>query len=88
MNLIHDIPPKTKNGNYHMIVENPCGVSEKYEVNKEFGIIGLDRHLEAPMPFPFEYGFIPGTWNKADGDPVDVMALLPNPTFVSCLLTI
>lgn len=71
-----------------MIVENPKGVSSKYEVDEEFGVIGLDRVFPVPMSFPFEYGFIPGTWNEADDDPVDAMVLKDDSTFVGCLLYI
>jgi inorganic pyrophosphatase len=88
MNLLHDIKPKAENGDYNMIVENPSGVSTKYEVNKEYGIIGLDRFLHIPMAFPFEYGFVPCTWNESDDDPVDIMALMSGSTFVGCLLEV
>lgn len=86
MNLIHDISPKTKDGHYNMIVENPRGVSCKFEIDKEYGIIGLDRLLKVPMGFPFEYGFIPGSWSESDDDPVDIMALIGGGTFVGCLM--
>lgn len=69
-----------------MVVENPQGVSGKYEVDTKLGIIGLDRVLAAPMPFPFEYGFIPGTWSTSDNDPLDIMVLLPIATFPGCVL--
>jgi inorganic pyrophosphatase len=88
MNLLHGIKPRSKNGDYNMIVENPSGVSTKYEVNKEYGIIGLDRFLHIPMAFPFEYGFIPQSWNKSDDDPIDIMALMSGSTFVGCLLQV
>ncbi len=86
MNLLHDIKPHAEDSDYNMIVENPSGVSTKYEVDKEYGIIGLDRFLHIPMAFPFEYGFVPQSWNKSDDDPVDIMALMSGSTFVGCLL--
>jgi inorganic pyrophosphatase len=88
MNLLHDIEVSDREGIYNMIVENPSGVSTKYEVNKKYGVIGLDRFLHIPMAFPFEYGFMPHTWNKSDDDPVDVMVLLSGSTFVGCLLEV
>ena len=88
MNLIHDIPPKKEGSVYRMVVENPRGFAGKYEVHKELGIISLDRMLAAPMPFPFEYGFIPGTWSGEDDDPLDIMCILPVPTFPGCLLEV
>ncbi len=75
-------------GNYWMVVENYKGGENKYEVNKEYGVIGLDRVLHAPMPFSFEYGFIPGTWNEEDDDPVDIIALMNTSTFPGCLLNV
>ncbi|MBN2100895.1 inorganic diphosphatase [Candidatus Dojkabacteria bacterium] len=88
MHLIRDINPVAGDGTYRMIVETPKGVSNKYEVDEEYGIIGMDRTLDTPMPFPFEYGFIPGTWSDPDDDPVDVMALMTGATFPGCLLYI
>lgn len=88
VNLIHGIQPVVKIGVYRMVVENPRGVSGKYEINKEYGIIGMDRVLTAPMPFPFEYGIVPRTWSKYDNDPLDIMAILPISTFPGCLLDV
>ena len=88
VNLIHDIAPSEGGGIYRMVVENPRGAEGKYELNKELGIVELDRILAAPMPFPFEYGFIPGTWSCFDDDPLDIMAIMPIATFPGCLLDV
>lgn len=86
MHLVHDIPPRDKKGVFRTVVECPAGTSGKFEINKEFGIIGLDRYLAVPMAFPFDYGFIPGTWSPGDDDPVDIMVMNSVSTFPSCLL--
>lgn len=86
MHLIHDIPPKSEDGIFRMVVESPKGSIGKFEVDKEFGVVGLDRSLKVPMPFPFEYGLIPGTWSEGDDDPVDIMVIHTESTFPGCLL--
>jgi inorganic pyrophosphatase len=88
VNLIHGIEPVVKDGVYRMVVENPRGVSGKYEIHKEYGIVGMDRVLAAPMPFPFEYGIVPRTWSEHDDDPLDIMVVLPISTFPGCLLEV
>lgn len=60
--------------NFWVMVEIPQGSSVKYELNKEFGTIMVDRFLHTAMQYPFNYGFIPSTHAK-DGDPVDVLLL-------------
>ncbi len=58
----------------NVIIEIPMGSSVKYEVDKETGLIFVDRILFTAMYYPFNYGFIPGTLEE-DGDPVDVLVL-------------
>ena len=89
-NLIYDIPAvhDVKKGLYHMVVENPTGVMGKFEIDKTHFVIRLDRVSSAPIPFPFEYGFIPQTWNQEDDDPMDAMCWLSVPTFPGCLLNV
>ena len=58
----------------NVIIEIPMGSSVKYEVDKETGLVFVDRILYTAMVYPFNYGFIPGTLEE-DGDPVDVLIL-------------
>ncbi len=58
----------------NVFIEIPEGSSVKYELNKDSGLIFVDRFLYTEMEFPFNYGFIPATLS-GDGDPVDVMVL-------------
>lgn len=58
----------------NVLVEIPRGSSIKYELDKEAGVIMVDRLLHTAMYFPFNYGFIPNTLAD-DGDPADVVVL-------------
>lgn len=66
-------------------IENPKGTSNKYELNKETGKIMLDRALYSSVFWPFEYGFIEGTLSE-DGDPLDAVVLVNEPTFPGCVI--
>ncbi len=69
------------------IVEIPKGSRNKYEINKETGEIHLDRVLFSSVHYPTDYGFIPGTIS-ADGDPLDVLIIVEEPTFPGCRVKI
>lgn len=62
----------------NVFVEIPQGVSVKYELDKESGLIFVDRFLYTAMQYPFNYGFVPGTLAD-DGDPVDILVLSSKP---------
>lgn len=62
----------------NVFIEIPQGVSVKYELDKESGLIFVDRFLYTDMNYPFNYGFIPGTLAE-DGDAVDVLVLSSKP---------
>jgi inorganic pyrophosphatase len=65
-------------GVVNVFIEIPSGSSVKYELDKESGVIFVDRFLYTEMEFPFNYGFVPGTLS-GDGDPVDVLVLSSKP---------
>lgn len=67
------------------VIEIPKGSSNKYEVDKETGLVRLDRVLYSPLFYPCDYGYIPGTL-YSDGDPIDVLVLLSHPTFPGCIV--
>lgn len=73
-------PGKNPPEDIYVVVEIPKGSNVKYEMDKESGMIFVDRVLFTSMVFPFNYGFIPGTLEE-DGDPVDVV-LLSHDSFV------
>jgi inorganic pyrophosphatase len=70
-----------------MIVEIPKNSPNKYEYDGQLGVFRLDRALYSPMHYPGDYGFIPGTLAD-DGDPMDVLALVQEPSFPGCLIEV
>jgi inorganic pyrophosphatase len=66
-----------------VIVEIPRGAHNKYEMDHETGAIWLDRTLFTATQYPADYGFVPHTLGE-DGDPLDVLVLLDEPTFPGC----
>ena len=86
MNLWHDVSagddvPNTIN----VIVEIPKGSKNKYEIDKESGLIKLDRAMKSAQDYPFDYGFVPRSlW--ADGDALDVVLLTTYPLAVGILV--
>lgn len=80
-----DITPGNVPDHLHVIVEVPKGSQNKYEFDKKLEIIRLDRVLFSPLHYPGDYGFVPQTlWE--DGDPLDALVLLSNPTYPGTLL--
>ena len=70
---------------FDVTVEIPKGQRNKYEVDHATGRIRLDRTLFTSTQYPADYGFIEGTLGE-DGDPLDVLVLLEEPTFPGCLV--
>jgi inorganic pyrophosphatase len=66
-----------------VMVEIPRGSRNKYEYDHERGVMRLDRRLFSATVYPADYGFIPDTL-ALDGDPVDALVLLEDPTFPGC----
>ena len=69
-----------------VIIEIPKGQRNKYEMDHESGRIKLDRMLFTSTRYPSDYGFIEDTLAD-DGDPLDALVLLDEPTFPGCLIT-
>ena len=69
----------------NVFVEIPQGVSVKYELDKESGLIFVDRFLYTEMNYPFNYGFVPGTLAQ-DGDPVDILVLSSKPVVAGTVI--
>ncbi len=68
-----------------VIVEVPKGSKNKYEYDRERGRIKLDRVLFSAVHYPADYGYVEGTLAE-DGDEVDILVLLDEPTFSGCLI--
>jgi inorganic pyrophosphatase len=63
-----------------VIIEIPKGSKNKYELDKETGLLRLDRVLYSAVHYPADYGFIPRTYCD-DGDPLDALVLSQEPVF-------
>lgn len=88
MNIWHDISPKRITpDDFMVVIEIEKGSKCKYELDKETGVLMLDRILYTATHYPANYGFIPRTFAD-DGDPLDVLVLCSqelNPmTIVRC----
>lgn len=70
----------------NVVVEIPKGTRNKIEFDPAQGVFRLDRVLYSPMLYPGDYGFIPGTLSP-DGDALDVLVFVTDPTFTGCVLT-
>lgn len=85
MNLWHDISRGESADSFNCIVEIPRNSLNKYEIDKETGMIALDRVNHTGQTYPFDYGFVPQTlWE--DGDALDVIILTTEPLFPGCLI--
>ena len=70
---------------FDVTIEIPAGSRNKYEVDHISGRIRLDRMLFTSTRYPHDYGFIDGTLGQ-DGDPLDALVILDEPTFPGCLI--
>ena len=70
---------------FDVVVEIPKGHRNKYEMAHKIGRIRLDRMLFTATSYPADYGFIEGTL-APDGDPLDAVVLVDEPTFPGCLI--
>ena len=86
MNLLHDISSGNDVPNeINVIVEINKGSKNKYELDKETGLIKLDRVMHTSQDYPFDYGYVPQThWH--DGDPLDVLLLTTYPLMPGILV--
>jgi inorganic pyrophosphatase len=72
---------------FSCLVEIPKGSRNKYEYDHKEHAIKLDRFLFSSMVYPTDYGFIPETLGL-DGDPLDAMVCVSEPTFPGCLIDV
>lgn len=79
MNPWHDVTPGIElPSEFVSVIEIPMGSSVKYEMDKETGLLKLDRILYSAVYYPANYGFIPQTLAE-DDDPLDVLVLCQEP---------
>ena len=70
-----------------VVIEIPKGQRNKYEMDHKTGRIRLDRMLFTSTVYPLDYGYIDNTLAE-DGDPLDALVWLDDPTFPGCLVTV
>lgn len=88
MNLWHEVPLGDKAPEeFNVVIENPKGNKNKYEIDKETGLIKLDRAMKTAQDYPFDYGFAPQTYWE-DGDALDVVVLATYPIHPGILLVV
>jgi len=77
-------PPEDVN----VIIEVPLGGQPiKYELDKEAGVLIVDRFLYTPMSYPGNYGFVPHTLSE-DGDPIDVLVVNTRELVPGCVINV
>lgn len=85
MNLLHDIPLGDPSKLVNVVIEIPIGSQIKFEYDKDLQIIKADRFLYTAFSYPFNYGFLPGTWSE-DEDPMDIVVLSSQPVATGTLI--
>jgi len=86
MNIWHDISPeRIKADDFIAYIEITKGQKQKYELDKETGMLRLDRILYTSTHYPANYGLIPRTLSE-DNDPLDVLVLCSEPLLNSALV--
>lgn len=82
----HDIPCEEPiEEGFPAFIEIPKGSKVKYELDKETGLLRVDRVLFSAVHYPANYGFIPRTYCD-DGDPLDVLVLCQEPVEPMCIM--
>jgi inorganic pyrophosphatase len=82
----HEVSPGINPPQYvNALIEIPRGSRAKYEIDKESGLIKLDRVIYASMYYPLNYGFIPQTMGE-DHDPLDIVVLTQVSVVPLCLI--
>ncbi len=72
----------------NVIIEVPLGGQPiKYELDKDAGVLVVDRFLYTPMSYPGNYGFVPHTLSE-DGDPIDVLVINTRELVPACVINV
>ncbi|MGE0644451.1 MAG: inorganic diphosphatase [Nitrospira sp.] len=79
-------PWESKTGLVNVIIDTPRGSRNKFKFDERLGCFKLSRILPVGHVFPYDFGSIPGTRGE-DGDALDVLMVMDEPTFPGCLIT-
>ncbi len=69
----------------NVLIEIPKNSMVKYEIDKNSGMLQVDRFIHTAMGYPFNYGYLPNTLSK-DGDPIDIVVISTHPVQAGTLL--
>jgi inorganic pyrophosphatase len=83
---LNKLDPKANKG-LIAVIETPRGSRHKFDYDPKIGAFCLSKTLPAGTVFPFDFGFIPRTL-APDGDPLDVVVVMEDPTFTGCVLDV
>ena len=81
----HQLSARGPTGVWNVVIETPRGSPHKYKYEPGLGAFALSDVLPEGMTFPYDFGFLPGT-RAEDGDPLDVLLLMDEPAFCSCVV--
>jgi inorganic pyrophosphatase len=82
----HDVPLGDRiEEHFSAVIEIPKGSKMKYELDKDTGLLRVDRILHSAVHYPANYGFLPRTYCE-DGDPLDVLVLGQEPVVPLCVM--
>lgn len=81
------LEPHSPEGVLQVVIETPKGSRNKYTFDHARRVLMLKKTLPAGMSFPYDFGFVPST-KAEDGDPIDVLVLMDEPTFPGCLVDV
>ena len=84
-NISHMQPFDRESGFLNVIIETPKGSRNKFKYDETHGLFMFDKAMPIGQSFPFDFGFLPSTIGE-DGDPLDVLVLTHEPTFVGCFI--
>lgn len=88
VNLWKDLPPGPNPPfRVNAIIEIPKGSRNKFEFQKDTGVMKLNRVLYSSLYYPGDYGLIPGTYYD-DDDPLDILVMINEPTFSGCVIEV
>ena len=86
MHAWHDVPLGDRiEEHFSAVIEIPKGSKMKYELDKDTGLLRVDRILHSAVHYPANYGFLPRTYCE-DGDPLDVLVLGQEPVVPLCVM--